>query len=136
MKANSCCEQTVTPTIPPADQIDICTLGYSDETDLTIRRFHVKRTVQSKLMTADSQSSLTTLPHNITVTVITSTYCRDRSMSIVIRLWTGQTAFDSRQRSGVTLLSLHPKQLCCPCKLVPYEKRSSLLGRIMTGVWT
>jgi len=35
----------------PADYTDICTLVYSDGTDITVRRFHVKLTVQSKLMT-------------------------------------------------------------------------------------
>ena len=62
----------------PADYTDICTLVYSDGTDITVRRFHVKLTVQSKLMTADSQSSVTKLPQIIIAPVTTRTCPRDR----------------------------------------------------------
>ena len=68
----------VTPTMLPADYTDICTLHYSDGTHLTVRRFNVKLTVQSKRMTAVSQSSLTMLPQVIIATVTTSTCLRDR----------------------------------------------------------
>jgi hypothetical protein len=94
-----------------------------------IRRLHVKLTVQSKCVTGDSQSTLETLAQIIIIILL------QLSTNIVIRLWTRQTDFISRQESGVPILSLHPNQLCCPCKQVPVRKGIYICGRKMTEAW-